>query len=287
MRDKVEEQAVEKIGCSPSFYSNLIKHEGNSTVRKEGRTLDKLAIDGGEPVRVQPLPLEFPGVHYMGEEEIEAAIRILRSRSLFRFYGVDLQKEVENFESEFAQFLGVSHALAVSSGTSALNTALSALGAGPGQEIIIPAYLWVSVASAVVSHGAIPVLADVDDTFCLDPNSIEKKITPRTTGIIVVHMSGAPADIERIQQVARRHAVFVLEDCAQCCGGSVHGCKVGAFGDMAAFSFQMNKNMTCGEGGCVVRNDLRYHRRAVAAHDLGFARDDQGRLSTADGRVGE
>jgi dTDP-4-amino-4,6-dideoxygalactose transaminase len=279
------ELAIEKIGCSPAFYSNLIKQEGNSTVRREGRTLDRLAIDGGYPVRAQPLPLEFPGVHHMGEEETEAAIRILRSRSLFRYYGLDLQKEVETFESEFAKFLGISHALAVSSGTSALNTALSALGVGPGQEIIIPAYLWVSVASAVVSHGAIPVLADIDDTFCLDPNSIEERITPRTSGIIVVHMSGAPADIERIQQVARRHALFLLEDCAQCCGGSVHGFKVGTFGDMAAFSFQMNKNMTCGEGGCVVTNDLRYYRRAVAAHDLGFARDDQGRLSTADAEV--
>ncbi len=282
MRDKVREQAIEKIGCSPAFYSNLIKQEGNSTVRKEGRTLDRLAIDGGYPVRVQPLPLEFPGVHYMGEDEIEAAIRIVSSRSLFRFYGVDLQKEVETFESEFAQFLGVSHALSVSSGTGALNTALSALGAGPGQEIIIPAYLWVSVASAVVSHGAIPVLADIDDTFCLDPNSIEERITPRTSGIIVVHMSGVPADIERIQQVARRHSLFLLEDCAQCCGGSVEGRKVGTFGDMAAFSFQMNKNMTSGEGGSVVTNDDRLYRRAFACHDLGYARDQAGRLSFSD-----
>ncbi|HUY14558.1 MAG TPA: DegT/DnrJ/EryC1/StrS family aminotransferase [Terriglobia bacterium] len=251
-------------------------------MRKEDRTLDKLAIEGGTPVRTEPLPLEFPGVHHMGDDEIEAAIRILRSRSLFRFYGVDLQKEVETFESEFAQFLGISHALAVSSGTGALNTALSALGVGPGQEIIIPAYLWVSVASAVVSHGAIPVLADIDNTFCLDPNSIEERITPRTTGIIVVHMSGAPADIERIQQVARRHALFLLEDCAQCCGGSIHGRKVGTFGDMAAFSFQMNKNMTCGEGGCVVTNDDRLYRRAFACHDLGYARDQAGRLSFSD-----
>ncbi len=110
-----------------------------------------LAINGGAPVRSTPLPLEFPGVHHMGEEEIEAALRVLRSRSPFRYYGVDLQGEVEAFESEFAEFLGIDHCLAVNSGTGALHLALSALGAGPGQEVIIPAYLWVSVAAAIPS----------------------------------------------------------------------------------------------------------------------------------------
>lgn len=239
---------------------------------------DRLAIDGGKPVRAMPLPLEFPGVHHMGEEEVEAAVRLVRSRSLFRYYGVDLQNDVEAFEAEFAQFLGISHALGVTSGTGALNVALSALSIGPGQEVIIPAYLWVSVAAAVVSHGAIPVLADIDETFGLDPKSLEDRVTARTTGIIVVHMSGAPANIKAIKEVARRHNLFLVEDCAQCNGGSVDGKRVGTFGDIATFSFQMNKNMTSGEGGCVVMNDLRLYRRAFACHDLGYARDDQGRL---------
>jgi dTDP-4-amino-4,6-dideoxygalactose transaminase len=256
--------------------------EGKMAAQDATAMANRLAIDGGEPVRTQPLPLEFPGVHQMDDEEVEAVNRVVRSRSLFRYYGVDLQSEVESFESEFAKFLGVRHALAVSSGTAALSVALSALGVGPGQEVIIPAYLWVSVAAAVVNRGAIPVLADIDNTFGLDPRSIEEKIGPRTTGIIVIHMSGASADIKAIQEVARRHKLFLLEDCAQCLGGSVKGQRVGTFGDMATFSFQMNKNMTSGEGGCVVTNDVRLYNRAFACHDLGYARDDKGRLNLSD-----
>jgi dTDP-4-amino-4,6-dideoxygalactose transaminase len=236
-----------------------------------------LAINGGSPVRTIPLPLEFPGVHHMDEEEVNAALRVLRSRSPFRYYGIDLQGEVQAFEAEFASFLGVKFCLAMNSGTGALHTALAALGVGPGQEVIVPAYMWVSVVAAVVNLGAIPVLADIDDTFCLDPAIVEGKITARTKGVVAVHMSGAPADIEAIKKVTRKHELFLLEDCAQCAGGSVDGKKVGTFGDMAAFSFQMNKNMTSGEGGCLVTNDERLYNRAVACHDVGYPRDSEGR----------
>jgi len=239
---------------------------------------DKLAIDNGAPVRTEPLPLEFPGVHFMDEEEVEAVVRLLRSRSLFRYYGVALQKEVEAFESEFAKVLGVAHAIGVSSGTGALHTALSALGAGPGQEVIVPAYMWVSVLAAVVNHGAIPVLADINETFCLDPAEVEKRITPNTKGIIMVHMSGAPGDVKAVEGIAKKHGLWLLEDCAQCNGGSVGGQRVGTFGDMAVFSFQMNKNMSSGEGGCIATNNKRLWRRAFACHDLGYARDESGRL---------
>lgn len=239
---------------------------------------EKLAIDGGKPVRTKPLPLEFPGVHHMDAKEIQAAVRLLRARSPFRYYGIKLQKEVEKLEAEFARFLGVKHALAVASGTGALHAALSALGVGPGQEVIVPAYMWVSVVAAVVNHGAIPVLADIDDTFCLDPAQVEQRLTPKTTGIILVHMSGAPGNVAAIQKIARARKLWLLEDCAQCNGGSVAGRKVGSFGDMGVFSFQMNKNMTAGEGGCVVTNDFRLYRRAFACHDLGYARDENGRL---------
>jgi 8-amino-3,8-dideoxy-alpha-D-manno-octulosonate transaminase len=214
----------------------------------------------------------------MDNKEIQAAVRLLRSRSPFRYYGVKLQKEVEKLESEFARFVGVKHAIAVSSGTGALHTALSAFGVGPGQEVIVPAYMWVSVVAAVVNHGAIPVLADIDETFCLNPTEVGKRITPKTTGIILVHMSGAPGNVEAVQKIARERKLFLLEDCAQCNGGSVGGRRVGSFGDMAVFSFQMNKNMTAGEGGCVVTNDFRLYRRAFACHDLGYARDENGRL---------
>ncbi len=235
-----------------------------------------------KPIRNEPLPLEFPGVHHMDEEEVAAAVRVLRSRSLFRYYGVDLRKEVESFEAEFAAFTGAKHAVAVSSGTGALSVAMAALGVGPGQEVIIPAYFWVSVAAAVVNQGAIPVLADIDDTFGMNPEALARAVTPRTSGVVVVHMSGAPVDVLALREVARRHGLFVLEDCAQCAGGSINGQKVGTFGDIGIYSFQMNKNMTSGEGGCVITNDDRLHRRAFACHDLGYPRNEAGRLITDD-----
>jgi len=214
----------------------------------------------------------------MDEEEIQAAVRVLSAKSPFRYYGVDLQREVASFEEEFARFLGIRHAVAVSSGTGALHVALSALGVGPGQEVVVPAYMWVSVLAAVVNHGAIPVLADIDNTFTLAPAELEKRITRRTAGIILVHMSGAPGNAVAIQKLARQRGLFLLEDCAQCAGGSVNGKKVGTFGDMGIFSFQMNKNMTAGEGGCVVTEDFELYRRAVACHDMGYARDENGRM---------
>lgn len=214
----------------------------------------------------------------MGEEELDAVMLCVKSRSPFRYYGIDLRHEVDEFESEFASFAGIKHVIAVSSGTGALQSALAALGVGPGQEVIVPAYMWVSVAAVVVNQGAIPVLADINETFCMDPAQLEKQITERTTGVIVVHMSGAPADIKPIREITRKRGLFLLEDCAQCNGGSVDGQRVGTFGDMATFSFQMNKNMTAGEGGALITNDDRLYRRAFACHDLGYARDEAGRL---------
>jgi dTDP-4-amino-4,6-dideoxygalactose transaminase len=250
----------------------MISKEKQDTIE-----IEQLAIDGGTPARTKPLPLEFPGMHFFDDEEVEAAVRVLKSRSPFRYYGIDLQSEVDAFEREFAEFIGVNHALAVTSGSGALQTALSALGVGPGQEVIVPAYMWVAVIAAVVNLGAIPVLADIDDTFTLDPAQLARHITPRTTGMIVVHMSGAPANAPALVQIARQHRLFLLEDCAQCAGGSVGAKKVGSFGDMGIFSFQMNKNMSSGEGGCVVTNDRRLYQRAIAAHDNGYARDEGGR----------
>jgi dTDP-4-amino-4,6-dideoxygalactose transaminase len=256
----------------------IVKNKKEARAHEPETKQGKLAIDGGTPVRTEPLPLEFPGVHHMDEQEIEAAVRVLHDRSPFRYYGVKLGNEVEQFEKEFATHLGVPYAVAVSSGTGALHTALSALGVGPGQEIIVPAYMWVAVASAVVNLGAIPILADINDTFGIDPGDLSRHITSRTRGMVAVHMSGAPIDIVPIAKIARDRGIFLLEDCAQANGASIAGQKVGTFGNMAIFSFQMNKNMTAGEGGCVVTRDLRLYRRAVACHDLGYARDEDGRL---------
>ncbi len=214
----------------------------------------------------------------MDHEEEEALLRVCRSHSLFRYYGPKPQHEVRQFEAEFAAFIGAKYALAVTSGTAALHTALSALRVGPGQEIIIPAFLWVSVASAVINVGAIPVIAEIDDTLGLDANDVLRKITPRTAGIICIHMCGAPADVVPLVALARARGIFLIEDCAQCVGGTIQGQRVGTFGDIGVFSFQLNKNMSAGEGGAVITNNLALHRRAIAVHDVGVSRDESDEL---------
>ncbi len=240
--------------------------------------IDKLAIDGGTPVRTCPLPQEWCGAHYMDGQESEAAARVCQSKTLFRYYGLNLQNEVSQLEEEFADYIGVRYALGVSSGTCALQVALGALGVGPGDEVLIPGYFWVSTVGAVVRSGAIPVLVDCDNSFNMDPAEAARKITTRTKAILVVHMGGVIGRIKDIVALARQHNLRVIEDSAQAAGASQGGKKAGAFGDMAIFSFQMNKHMTSGEGGMVVTGDETLYRRAFAIHDLGYPRSDAGRL---------
>lgn len=239
---------------------------------------EKLAINGGTPVRTQPLPQEWCGAHFMDEQEADAAARVCRSKTLFRYYGLKLRNEVAALEREFADYLGVKYALAVSSGTGALQVALGALGIGPGDEVLVQGYFWVSTVGAVVRSGAIPVLVDCDATFDMDPEDARRKITPRTKAILVVHMGGVIGRITEIVALARQHKLKVIEDCAQAAGASQNGVKAGTFGDLAIFSLQMNKHMTSGEGGMVVTGDEHLYRRAFAIHDLGYPRNDAGRL---------
>ncbi len=239
---------------------------------------DTLAMNGGTPVRNRPLPQEWCGAHFMDEQEAEAASRVCRSKTLFRYYGLNLQNEVSQLEAEFAAYLGVRHALAVSSGTGALQVALGALGIGPGDEVLVQGYFWVSTVGAIVRSGAIPVLVDCDNTFDMNPQDAARKITPRTRAILVVHMGGVIGRITELVALARQYNLKVIEDCAQATGASQNGVKAGAFGDLAIFSFQMNKHMTSGEGGMVVTGDEHLYRRAFAIHDLGYPRNDAGRL---------
>ena len=205
-------------------------------------------------IRKHRLPFEFPGANWYDREEERAAVRVIRAKSPFRYYGPKFGHEVDKLEKKFAKFIGVRHALAVNSGTQALATAMAALGIGPGCEVIVPAYMWIAIVASVARLGAIPVLAEINDSFTLDPNDLEKRITGRTRLIVVVHMSGAPANMPAILKVARRHNIPVLEDCAQCNGGTIKGKKVGSLGTIAIFSLQLNKNMTTGEGGMIVTN---------------------------------
>ncbi|NUQ62791.1 MAG: DegT/DnrJ/EryC1/StrS family aminotransferase [Pirellulales bacterium] len=213
-------------------------------------------------------PCEYPGTHWFDEEEERAVLDVLRSRSLFRYYGPGKPKYVDALEAAARDFYGTRHALAVNSGSGALITALSALETGPGDEVIIPALMWVATAAAVVQCNAIPVLCEVDDGFNMDPADLEQKITPRTKLILPVHMAGSPCDMDAIMAAADRHGIRVLEDCAQANGGTFRGRKLGTFGAMGIYSFQLNKNMTAGEGGLIVTDDERLYLRAFSAHDM-------------------
>jgi len=234
-------------------------------------------------IRRRALAYEFPGANFYDREEEAAALRVVRAKSPFRYYGPKCGYEVDKLENEFAKQVGVRRALAVSSGTQSLATAMSALGVGPGCEVIVPAYMWIAIVACVVRLGAIPVLAEVDESFTLDPAKLDERINKRTRLIVAVHMSGAPANMPAILKVARRHKVKVLEDCAQCNGGTYKGKKVGSFGDMAIFSFQLNKIMTTGEGGMITTNSEHLFCRASAIHDLGYPRIN-GRLVMEDGK---
>ena len=233
-------------------------------------------------MRTLPLPYEFPGANWIGEEERILVERVVKARSPFRFYGEDPQHMVDTLEREWCATFGHRYAVAVASATSGLSIAISALEIGPGDEVLLPGYLWVSCVAAVVRSGAIPRLVDIDDTFTIDPVDLERKIGPHSRAVLAVHMNGAPGRVAEIAAICERHGIPLIEDCAQAAGAASGGRAVGRFGAIGVFSFQLNKNITSGEGGIVVCEDPALHRRIVALHDLGYARDDNGRLDTAD-----
>ncbi len=217
-------------------------------------------------------PYEFPGAYWLDKQEEQVVLDVLRKGSLFRYYGLGEPRYVDQLEQTACEFYGVAHALAVNSGTGALTVALAAMDIGPGCEVIVPAFMWVATVGAIVQANAIPVLCEIDDSFSIDPRDIERKITSRTKLIIPVHMAGCPCDMDAIMAVANAHGIPVLEDSAQCNGGSFHGKKTGTFGKAGIFSLQLNKNMTCGEGGLLITDDDELYNRAFSAHDMGMVR---------------
>jgi len=222
------------------------------------------------PLRPRPQP--GLGAAAIGPEEEALVLDVLRRRELFRYYGNDDAHPppmAAALEKEAAAFFGPDYVLAVSSGTAALEVTLGAAGIGPGDEVIVPAWSWISCFTAVVRCGARPVLAEVDASLCLDPAEIARLATPRTRAVIVVHYQGAAAAMEPILLAAHRRGLFVIEDCAEAPGATYRGRRVGAWGDAAIFSFQHNKPMTAGEGGLILTRDLRLYERAVRLHDLG------------------
>ncbi len=234
-----------------------------------------MAINGGKPVRTTPLDTACPGAQFYDEKEATGAEHAVETRSLFRWYGSPgggAPRNVSEFEREFAKVMGVKYVLGVTSGTAALHCSLTALGVGPGDEVILPAWTWYACYNAILLTGALPVFAETDESFEMDPEDLEKKITSHTKAVMVVHLYGAPANMDAIMDVARRHKIKVLEDCAQCAGGTYKGKRVGSIGDIGAYSFQLHKTITSGEGGAVATNDPVLFERAVRFHDLGLLR---------------
>ncbi|HZP84900.1 MAG TPA: aminotransferase class I/II-fold pyridoxal phosphate-dependent enzyme [Chthonomonadaceae bacterium] len=226
----------------------------------------RLALHGGTPTITAKLPGFGGGLgaDAIDDAEIEAVTAVLRSKNLFRH---NPDSQVRAFEQEAKDVLGTQHALMVNSGTSAIVCGLFGLGVGPGDEVIVPAYTYIATAAAVVAVGAVPVIAEIDDSLGLDPADLERKITPRTKAVIPVYMQGVPGRVAAILAVAKRHNLKVLEDCAQCIGGRYHGQMVGTLGDVGEWSLNYFKVLTCGEGGLVFTNDYEVYERACFASD--------------------
>ena len=204
----------------------------------------------------------------MDDEEEQAVLEVIRTKRLFRYYGPQPgPSRVADFETAFASRTRATKAIAVSSGTAALMCGLAAIGVGPGDEVIVPAYTWIASAFTVMSAGAVPILAEIDDSLTLDPADVKGRITSRTKAILPVHMRGAPACMEQLCQLASQYGLKVVEDVAQANGGSYKGRPLGSIGDVGCFSLQFHKIITCGEGGVVVTSDEQLYRRALMFHD--------------------
>lgn len=224
----------------------------------------RLSINGGDPIRTLPFP-QWP-IHDHTEEK--AIIEVLHSG----VWGT-LGPRVEELATSFSSFAGVAHSLPVFNGTVALETALRALGVGPGDEVIVPPYTFVATVSSVLMVGGTPIFADIDDrTNCIDPASFEAAISDRTRAVIPVHMAGLPADMDAIMAIAEKHGVAVIEDAAQAHGASWRGQPAGSIGNAGTFSFQLSKNITAGEGGMVTTNSSELADRCWSIHHCGRRR---------------
>ncbi len=228
------------------------------------------------PKTLRPRPKLGLGNAWIGQEEELLVSQVLRTKRPFR-YTYDLAPEEQGtmtatLERETREKMQVGYALAVTSGTAALETALAALGIGPGDEVIVPAWSWVSCFTSVVRMGALPVLAEIDETFCLAKGEITRLVTPRTKAVMVLHYQGVAADMDDLMAEARAAGIRVIEDCAQSIGATYRGRHAGTIGDIGIYSYQFQKSITSGEGGMVVTQDARLYERAVRFHDLGFLR---------------
>ena len=209
--------------------------------------MDKLAIDGGTPVRTKDPIIE---TDVFEQEEFDALVQVAREKKLRR------AEAALEYERVIAEWFGVRHAIAVSSGTTALHIALAAFGIGPGDEVIVTPYTFVASATAVLEQNAIPIFADIDPVYLtLDPEDVARRITPRTKAIIPVSISGTPVDMDPLMKLATEHNLWMLEDACQSLGATYKGKLVGTIGHVGVFSSITGKITNTGEGGFVITND--------------------------------
>jgi len=224
--------------------------------------LERPAIEGGEPLRREPLFI----LPKFDDDEIRAVVEVLKSGRLTSHVG----NKVREFEDKFSSYLGVKHSIATFNGTTALHTSLRALGIGPGDEVITTPFTFVATATSILHQNAIPIFADIDrETFNLDPSSVEERITEHTRAILVVHLCGHPAEMDELISIARERGLALVEDCAQALGAEYKGRKVGTLGNVAAFSFYLSKNITTGEGGMVATDEEEVAEKARLIIDHG------------------
>ncbi|TKJ35236.1 MAG: L-glutamine:2-deoxy-scyllo-inosose aminotransferase [Planctomycetes bacterium B3_Pla] len=226
--------------------------------------MSKLAVNGGTPLR-DAKANPWPRWPVWDEKEEKGLLEVLAG-GVWSYNG---PKELE-FNRAFAEFTGAEHALSVANGTVSLQLALEACGIGLGDEVIVPGLTWQATAAAALDVNAVPILVDVnEDNWCIDPAAMEEAITPRTRAIIPVHLYGGFADMDAIMEIAGRHNLRVIEDCAHKHGGEWKGRKVGSIGDAGSFSFQLSKLMTAGEGGAITTSDSQLYEKLDALRNCG------------------
>ena len=229
-------------------------------------------------IRTKPLTGPNWGPQYYDDQERTQLEEVLESHNPFRFNNPLDKSKVALFENGCAQRMRTKYALAVTSGTAALHCAMAALEVGPGDEVILPAWTWYSCYNTILQVGALPVFAEIDKSFNIDPHDIEHLITPQTKVIMAVHLQGNPADMDPILAIARKHNLKVLEDLSQSVGASYHGKPLGSMGDIGIFSLQQSKTITAGEGGVVVTSDPYLYERAFRFHDVSVRKDFPAKL---------
>ena len=236
-----------------------------SALQKENQNMFKLS-------RKKPFPAPYLGTSILGDEELSLLTEVIKTKLPFREYGDGTPHMVLDFEKEARRYLGVKYALATATGSGSFFCAMAGLGIGPGDEVIIPSFGWYTDFVAPVLAGAVPVFADIDRSLNMDLDDLARKITPNTKAVIIVHFQGACIDMDRLLSIAQKHQIKVIEDCAQSCGGTYKGRKLGSIGDVGCFSFQQNKVISTGDGGLLTTSDSKIFERAARFHDLGILR---------------